>query len=297
VPAQLPAVIAKVNGESITKVDFERAVQAVEGRAGGPVPAEQRDTVYRSILDDLIGIRLLTQEATARKVAVADAEVAAQVAKIQQQFPTPDAFVAMLKQRNLTVEQVRADTRRDLTIAKLLTAEVEPKSKVEPQQVDDFYTSNPNQFNQGERVRASHILISVPRDGDAAAKTQARARAEAVLKDITSGKDFAALAKQHSQDPGSAVQGGDLGFFTQGQMVGPFNDAAFSLKPGATSDLVETEFGFHIIRVIDKQAGRAIPLDEVRTQVEQFLLNQNRQQQTEAFVTSLKAKGKVELFI
>lgn len=297
VPAELPAVIARVNGETITKTDFERAVQALESRAGGPVPAEQRNQIFRDVLEQLVGYKLLSQEATARKVTVSDTELDAQVAQIQGQFPSPEVFAQMLTERKISLEQVRSDTRRDMTVAKMLEAEVEPKSAVKPEQVSDFYAKNPDQFKQGERVRASHILISAPRDGDAAAKAQARTRAEQVLQDVKAGKDFAALAKQHSQDPGSAVQGGDLGYFTEGQMVGPFNDAAFSLKPGTTSELVETDFGFHIIRVIDKQAGRTVPLDEVRTQVEQYLLQQNRKEQTETFVNSLRAKGKVEIFI
>ena len=146
-------------------------------------------------------------------------------------------------------------------------------------------------------MRASHILIAVPKGADAAAKAQARAKAEEVLKDVKAGKDFAALAKQHSADPGSAANGGDLGFFQQGQMVGPFNDAAFSLAPGATSELVETDFGFHIIRVAEKKAGRTIPLEEVKPQVEQYLEQKNRQEQTDTFVNGLKAKGKIEVLI
>jgi peptidyl-prolyl cis-trans isomerase C len=297
VPAQLPEVVARVNGETITRADFEQALQSIEGRAGGPVPAEQRDTIYRGVLDRLIGFKLLTQEAAARKVTVTDTDVNAQVAQIRGQFPSEEVFKQMLDGRKMTLEQIRSDARSDMIVAKLLQQEVEAKAAVKPEQIDDFYAKNPDQFMEGERVRASHILISAPRDGDAAAKAQARGRAEAVLNDVKAGKDFAALAKEHSQDPGSAVQGGDLGYFTAGQMVGPFNDAAFSLKPGTTSELVETEFGFHIIRVVDKQAGRTVPLEEVRTQVEQFLQNQNRQQHTEAFVDSLKAKGKIELFI
>jgi peptidyl-prolyl cis-trans isomerase C len=297
VPADLPEVIARVNGETITKIDFERAVQSLEGRAGQPVPPAQRDTVYRGILDELVGYRLLTQEAAMRKVTVPDADVSAQIAQIQGQFPTPEAFTKVLAERNVTIEQVRADTRRDMLVAKLLRDEIDAKTAVTPEQVTDFYTKNPDQFKQPERVRASHILISAAKDADVATKAQARAKAEAVLKDVKAGKDFAALAKQHSQDPGSAVQGGDLGFFTQGQMVGPFNDAAFSLAPGATSDLVETDFGFHIIRVVDKQTGRTVPLDEVKTKVEEYLRNQNRRLQTDAFVGGLKAKGKIELFI
>jgi len=168
---------------------------------------------------------------------------------------------------------------------------------VPPEQVASFYAENPDQFQQPERVRASHILIAVPPNADAAARTQARFRAESVLKEARAGKDFAALAREHSEDPGSAANGGDLGFFQRGQMVGPFNDVAFSLPAGAVSDLVETQFGYHIIKVAEKQPARTVPLEEVRPQVEQYLQNVNREKQTEAFIAALKAKGKVEIFI
>jgi peptidyl-prolyl cis-trans isomerase C len=179
----------------------------------------------------------------------------------------------------------------------MIDAEVAPKAAVKPEQLADFYAKNPDQFKQPERVHASHILIGVPKGADAAAKAQARAKAEQVLKDVKAGKDFATLAKENSQDPGSAPNGGDLGFFQPGQMVGPFNEAAFSLAPGAVSDIVETEFGFHIIKVAEKQAPRAIPLDEVKPQLEQFLLQRNRQEQTDAFVKGLRSKGMVEILI
>jgi len=184
-----------------------------------------------------------------------------------------------------------------MAISKLLEAEVEPKAAATAEQVDAFYKENPDQFKEGEKVRASHILIGVEQGADAATKAQARAKAEQLLAEVKKGGDFAALAKQNSTDPGSAVNGGDLGFFAPGQMVGPFNDVAFSLAPGATSELVETQFGFHIIRVVDKQAGRTVPLAEVRPQVEQFLSQRNRQEHTEAFVKALRAKGKIEVLI
>jgi peptidyl-prolyl cis-trans isomerase C len=297
VPAELPEIVARVNGEIVSKADVERAVQTLEGRAGGPVPADQRDRIVRGVVDQLVGYRLLTQEAAARKVTVPDADVTAQIATIQGQFPSEQVFAQTLAERKISLDQVRADARRDLIVAKLLKDEVEAKSTVTAEQVQDFYAKNPDQFMQGERVRASHILISVPKDANAAAKAQGRSRAAQVLKDLKAGQDFAALAKQHSQDPGSAPQGGDLGYFTQGQMVGPFNDVAFTLKPGTTSELVETDFGFHIIRVVDRQAGRTVPIEEVRPQVEEFLRNKNRQQHTETFIGGLRAKGQIELFI
>jgi peptidyl-prolyl cis-trans isomerase C len=297
VPAQLPDVLARVNGEDVTKSDFDRAVQAVEARAGGPVPPEQRDQVFRGVHDQLIGYKVLAQETKARNVVIADAEVDARIGQIRGQFPNEEAFTQMLAQRNLTLDQVKSDAKQDMAISKMIETEIATKVAVKPEQVNDFYAKNPDQFKEGESVRASHILIAVPKGADAATKAQARAKAEGILKDVKAGKDFAALAKENSADPGSAAQGGDLGFFQQGQMVGPFNDAAFSLAPGAISDIVETDFGFHIIKVAEKKPGRTIPLEEVKPQVEQYLEQMNRQEQTEAFVDGLKAKGKIEVLI
>ena len=296
-PAQLPDVLARVNGETVTRTELEEYVQNLEGRVGGPIPADQRDRIYRDVLDQLVGYKLLLQEATARKVAVPETEVDARIEQVKKQFPSEDLFMQTLIDRKMTVEQIKADARKEIAIGRLIDSAIAEKVAVKPEQVEAFYKNNPDQFKQPERVKASHILISVPEAADAATRAQAKTKAEKILKDVKAGKDFAALAKQHSQDPGSAVNGGDLGFFQQGQMVGPFNEVAFSLKPGATSDLVETQFGYHIIKVAEKQPERAVSLEEVRPQVEQYLQSQNKENETEAFVKSLRAKGKVEIFV
>ena len=298
VPAQLPEVLARVNGETVSKTDFDRAVSALEARNGGPVPPAQRDRIFRDVLDQLVDYKLLVQESRTRKIVATDAEVDERVKEIQKNFPSEDAFKQMLTSRKTTLDQVRADIRQDITVQKLIANEITAdKVAVKPEQVTDFYAKNPDQFKQPERVRASHILIMVPEKADAATKAAARAKADDILKEVKAGKDFAALAKEHSQDPGSAQNGGDLGFFQQGQMVGPFNDVAFKLAPGSVSDLVETQFGFHIIKVAEKQTGRTVPLEEVRPQLEQYLERQNREHQTDAFVNGLKMKGKVEILI
>jgi peptidyl-prolyl cis-trans isomerase C len=297
VPEKLPEVIARVNGESVTRKEIEDWIQNLEQRAGGPVPAEQRDRIYRGGIDQLVGYKLLVQEATARKIDVKDAEVNAKIDEVKKQFPSEDVFMQTLIERKLSIAQMKADAKRDIAIARLIDNEIASRIALKPSQVEDFYKNNPDRFKEPERVRASHILITFPQGADAAAKAQAKTKAQQVLKDVKAGKDFAALARQHSQDPGSAQNGGDLGFFPQGQMVGPFNDAAFSLKPGATSDLVETEFGYHIIRVAEKQPARTVPLEEVRPRVEQYLQNQNRETETDAFMKSLRTKGKIEILI
>jgi peptidyl-prolyl cis-trans isomerase C len=297
VPAELPDVLARVNGEPITKSDFEQAIKAAEQRAGSPVPPDQRDRIYRDILDQMIGYKLLAQESKARKVAVPDAEIEARIISLRQQFPSEDAFKQALAQQKMTVEQIKSDARQEMAIAKLVQDEVAAKVAVKPEEVQTFYEQNPKSFQESERVHASHILITAPKTADAATKAQAKAKADAILKEVKAGKDFAALAKQNSQDPGSAANGGDLGFFQQGQMVGPFNDTAFSLKPGAVSGVVETDFGYHLIKVIEKQPGRTVPLEEVKPKIQQYLEAQNRDKQTGDFVKGLRAKGKVEVLI
>jgi peptidyl-prolyl cis-trans isomerase C len=296
VPATLPDVIAQVNGEAISKADFDLAVQEIEARAGGPVPADQRDRILRGVLDELVAYRLLVQESRTRNTAVPAAEIDARIAQIRQQFPTQEAFTQALQTRGMTEQKLRADIQEDMVVAKLIEGQLGPISAVTPAQLNDFYSKNPEQFQQAERVRASHILLQFPPNADAAAKEQVRARAADILKQVKAGQDFAALAKQHSQD-GSAAQGGDLGFFERGAMVPPFENAAFALQPNQTSELVESQFGFHIIKVTEKQAQRTIPLEEVRPQLEQFLQQRTRQEQTQAFVDQLKAKGKIEIYI
>ena len=295
VPVELPEVVARVNGETINKADLQSAVTQLESRAGRTVPPDQRDRIFRGVLDQLIAYRLLAQESATRNIVVADGDVDARAAEIRAQFPSDQVFLQTLEQQHMTEAEFRDDVRQGLRITGLIDTELSTRAAVTPEQVNQFYTSN--SFQQGERVRASHILIAVPENADAAAKEAARAKASEILSQVKGGADFAELAKQHSQDPGSGPRGGDLDYFERGQMVGPFEEAAFALAPGQTSELVETRFGYHIIRVADKQAARTIPLEEVRGRIEEYLRDQNREQQTQVFIDALRTKAQIEIFI
>jgi len=297
VPAQLPNVLARINGETVTKGELEKALKALEQQNGGPVPASERDRIVRGLLDQMIGFKLLLQESQSRKVAVTDPEVDARIASIREKFPSEDAFKNAMAAQQVTLDQVRTEQRQQMMINRLLETEVGPKAAVTPKDVEKAYTEHPELFQVPARVRASHILITVPENADAAVKAEALAKATSVLKSARAGKDFAALAKEFSQDPGSAAQGGDLGFFAANQMVPPFSDAAFKLKPGAISDIVETQFGYHIIKVVEKQPTRTVKLEEARPQLEKELVQAKRAQETQAFVQALRQKGKIEVFI
>jgi peptidyl-prolyl cis-trans isomerase C len=297
VPAQLPEIMARVNGLPIDRAEFERAVKSLEGQAGGPVPPERRDVIYRQLVDQLIGMKLLAQESVARKIVVPDTEVEGRLTEVKKPFPNEQAFTAALAERQLTLDKLKAEIRQQLQAMKLVDAEIRPTVAVTDADVTDFYVKNPEKFQEPEAVRVSHILIRTPDATDEAQKKKAKAEATTVLAELKKGGDFAALAKQHSQDAGSAANGGDLGFVPRGNTVPVFEQAAFALKPGQTSGIVESPFGYHIIKVFAHRDARTVPLQEVKPQVKEFLTQQQMQQKTEAFINKLKAKGKVEILL
>ena len=297
VPAVLPDPIATVNGERISKADLEVAIRGLEQQNGGrSIPPERRDEIYRGVLDNLVSLRVLRQEVTARHMTASDADIASRINEVRKQFPTEAAFKQAMALQQLSPEKLRDDARMDLLVNRLLENEVTAKLSVKPGDVSEFYEKNPDKFKQSESVRASHILIIVPQGADAATKAAARARAEEALKAARSGKDFAVLARQYSQD-GSAQRGGDLGFVVRGQTAPAFENAAFALQVGQISDVVESPFGFHVIKLIERRPGRAVPFPEAAAQIQQYLEQQQRQSLGKAFVDGLKAKGKVEIFI
>ena len=295
-PAQLPDVLARVNGEAVTKAEFDRLIKTMELRANQQVPADRRDEVYRKALDQLVTYAVLSQETRARKVSATDAEVDAGVKQMRGQFANEEAFKEALAARGMTIDQLKADTRIDISINKMVEAEVSTESPPTDVQVREFYDKNPDKFKQDESIRASHILFRVDENADAATKKKAMDEAQSVLKQARAGADFAELAKKHSAD-GSAQQGGDLNFFTRGQMVPAFDQAAFALKQGEISDIVTTQFGYHIIKVTDRRAASTVPFEQVSDRIKEFLTQQQKQQKAESFIQSLKQKAKIEVLV
>jgi peptidyl-prolyl cis-trans isomerase C len=289
-PAQLPDVLARVNGEAVTKVDLDRMVKNMELSANKPVPAERRDEILRQVLDQLVTYTVLSQETRTRQVQVTDTEVEGNVKQMRAQFPNEAEFNKALAARGLTIEKLRSDARVDLSINKMMEAEMATQPLPSDAQVREFYDKNPDKF---ETVRASHILFKFDEKADDASKKKLLAEAEAVLKQAKGGSDFAELARKHSKD-GSAAQGGDLDFFPRGKMVPAFDQAAFALLPGQISDIVTTQFGYHIIKQTDR---RPVPFEQVSERIKQFLAEQQKQQRAQAFVESLKQKAKIEVLV
>jgi len=296
VPVQLPDVVARVNGQDVKKDDFDRMIHTLESRAGQPIPADRRDEILRGALDQLIVYTLLSQESKARGIKVETADVDAKMQQLRGQFPTQAAFEKALKDRGMTLEGLKKDAFIDISVTKLMDAEVATLPGPSDAEARDFYAKNPDRFKEEESVRASHILVRVDPNADAATKAKAKSTIDTVLKKAKAGEDFGKLAQTYSQD-GSAAQGGDLNFFPKGQMVPEFSNVAFALKTGEISDVVTTQFGYHIIKVTDRKPGRVVPFEEAQAQIKQFLEGQKKQQHADSFIDGLKKKAKIEILI
>jgi peptidyl-prolyl cis-trans isomerase C len=289
-PAQLPDVLARVNGEAVTKVDFDRLIKTMELSANQQVPAERRDEILRQALEQLVTYTVLSQETRARQVTVSEADIDENLKQMRAKFPNEEEFKKALAARGLTLEKFRSDARTNMSIGRMMETEMARQPLPSDAQVREFYDKNPDKF---ETARASHILFKVDEKADEATKKKVLAQAEAVLKQVKGGGDFAALAKKHSADD-SAAQGGDLGVFQKGQMVPPFDGAAFSMLPGQISDIVTTQFGYHIIKVTER---KPVPFDQVSAKIKEFLTEQQKQERAQAFIDSLKQKAKIEVLV
>lgn len=296
VPAKLPAVVARINGSDLTRDELERAIRAAETQAGQVVPPQFRDQVYRRVLDRLIDFHLLLQESRTREMVVDDAEVDAEIARIRDGYPTVEAFEQQLRDWNSSVDALGEETRKDLLITKTVETELVSTVALEDEAIRAFYHQHPGQFTGTEAMQASHILVGTSSNADSAARDQARGAAAALRERATAtGADFAALAREHSTDEGTAANGGDLGLIERGQTVPPFEAALFALEPGEISDVVESPFGYHVIQAGERQEGGLVPFEQASQQIRGILVQQERQLLMSAFLARLREAGDVEI--
>lgn len=292
--------IAVVNGVIIKRSDFDRDVKRYQRQLsmmGKPLTSSDISSLRQDVFDNLVNAELLYQESQKAGGTVDDASVNQKIESIKKRFPADAEYQDWLTKMNLTEADLTAQIRRAVVIEQFVDKEIVQKISVSEEEMKAFYDSNPTFFKQPEQVKASHILIKVDANADPAQKAEARKKIEGIQQKLKEGADFAELAKEFSECP-SAPKGGDLGYFRRGQMVKPFEEAAFALNPGETSDIVETNFGFHIIKVVDKKPEMATPYDGVRKdRIEQRLKQERIQKELGDYVEKLKQNAKIEKYL
>ena len=293
------SAVASVDGVMIPKAYLEREVRRFEEQAlsqGRPVDESQRDQLNRQALDTLIDIELLYQESQRRGFQISEERIEEQVNDLRTQFGgDEDGYAAAWEQIGISDGELRTELGRQLAIQEMIDKDITPATSVSEQESTDFYENNPAFFFSPEQVRASHILILVSPDAGEEEKSAARSRIAEIRKRIVAGADFAELAGQFSED-GSSMNGGDLGYFQREQMVKPFADAAFSLEVGELSEVVTTQYGFHLIQVTDRKAESEVPYEQVQLQIFQYLQREKVMVAIEELAAQLRSQAEIEEF-
>jgi peptidyl-prolyl cis-trans isomerase C len=295
----LPEVVAKVNGKPIKKQELLQACQVVQlqlAQEGRPVAPSTM--FYRQVLENLISITLLQQDAKAQGVTASEQEVERQIDARKSSFPSEADYQKALAQAGVTEETLRQQAREQLSVQKYVQTKVVPNAAVPDQVTREFYDKNKEKIRSPERLHLRHILVAANAKTPPADKQKAKQKADDVLEKLKAGEDFAQLAMSNSDDNGSKLKGGDLGWIVKGQTVPPFDQAAFALaKPNDLSPVVESQFGYHIIQLLERQAAADVPYEKVKSRIAAMLQERRTNQQVAARVRELRGKAKVEVFI
>jgi peptidyl-prolyl cis-trans isomerase C len=293
--------VASVNGVTITQTRFDSAMapyqQQIATMGEGAVTAEQLTQIKTKVLENLIGTELLYQESVKSGVKVEENEIDAMFAEQKAQFASDAEFKDALKQYNFSDSAFKDQIKVGLTIQHFIDKKFTETTNISDEEVKKYYDENPSYFQEPEQVRASHIMIMVDSSADQAKKDEAKKKIEQILQRVKAGADFASLAKEASEDTYTKDNGGDLDYFYKGQMVQAFEDAAFSLKPGEISNVVETEYGYHVIKVTDKKAAKTITLDESKEEIRSGLKSNKVNSEVSNYVTDLRSKAAVEIYL
>lgn len=279
------AIAATVNGETIYTADLDKEIEAVAKQYGinldGADGAKQRAEISKVLLDQLIEQRLIMQDARRRNLLATDAQITAQIDEIKKNFPTEAEFESALSQRGLTMAALRDRLRTTITVQNLVAKLPVPAPSTAA--IETYFTTHRKEFDQADQVRVRHILVD------------SEPKARLILVRLERGEKFEDLARQVSIDPGSKDAGGDLGFVSRGSLVPEFEKVAFSLKPGQRSGIVKTQYGFHIIQVLEVKPGKAATLTpEVREQIRNKLTTADREKAFTEWLKQLKAKATIK---
>ncbi len=290
--AEKNSAVARVNGHVITKEEFDQEFEfyknSFEAQYGSEIwdhDIDGRkfiDVIKEQVVEALINDRLVLEEAQKLGIEVARQEADEEIQAIKDYYEDEQGFQQLLDVQGLTEEQFVEKVKQSLLESKYREKVLETVT-VSEEDIRKYYDENPREF-KNDTVKASHILLDTRED------------AQEVLTRAKAGEDFGRLAEQYSVEPDAQTTKGNLGEFGYGEMVELFEEAAFALDIGEISDIVETQFGYHIIKVFDKTVTDITPFEEVKDQIESNLVYYEREARYSEIRTQLREQAEVETY-
>ncbi len=301
------SVAVTVNGVDITEAELQKLLKpqlermAQRAKQLPPAVAQTLEKQLRQqILDRIIIGRLLEEKVKEANIVITEEEVIKKITELAAAQRPPlslEEFRKKIAQYSQSFDELKQQIQKGMTYQKVVEAQRAGKINITEEDAKKYYDEKPTQFEVKEQVRASHILIKPdiadPNNDPNQAKAEAKAKIEGLLKQIKDGADFAELARANSADPVSAVKGGDLDFFPRGKMEAPFEKAAFELEVGKVSDIVETRFGYHIIKVADHKDAGTTSFEQAKDNIITQLTRKKQSEFNKKYIESLKAEADI----
>lgn len=286
-PQQMGNIIAEVNGSKISYQEWQSVFTNLISRYDNQVLSNIGDellaTIKNNITEQLIDSTLLYQYAEKEKIDIPATKIDGEVDRIKDSFETEADFNDALKRNNLTLNQLKDSIKKQFMIDQVIQNEYDTVS-ISDEEIEEYYEEHKNYFLQPERIKISHILV------------EDKEEAQLLLDQLNEETiDFETAAKEKSICP-SAESGGDLDYVSRGQMVLPFEEAAFSLEIGELSGIIETEFGYHIIKCFDIQEEKQLTLEEKKEDIKNMLSYPKQNNAIDKLLAQLREEADINIF-
>ena len=286
------AIIMTVNDQPIYTWEIGLLIPQVQQELAGRGQQPNREDVINMAAQRLVDSRLLSQEARRKNLKPDDARVESEIGRIQARAGGRAELDSALAKMGVTYDQLRASISESDLVQVFVTTQIQPQVSVTDEEVVAFYNANPEMFARPDMVRARHILSRLTPNSTADQKGAVRARAVEAHRRVVAGEDFSVVAREVSDGP-NAANGGDLGFFAQDSMVPALANAAFALQIGEISDVIETQFGFHVLKVIEKRSASTMSLEEARLPVKQLLIENGSSEKLSELLVKLNESATI----
>lgn len=288
-------VVAIVNGAELTDADLNQEINILmpmNQSFHGKISEEKTKKISADAMKNLVDSELMAQDAAAKGIKIPSSILDEEFNKMVSKFKTKENLVEAYQSAGFTEKSFKRIIERKLLAEKNRLAEIDNAVSITPEKVKKHYTTNVAKYSKPEEFRASQILVKVDPSSNKEEKAALAARAEKLLKRIQAGEGFEEVASNESDDP-SRVKGGDLGYFHAGQTVTEFEEALVKLKTGETSGIVETLYGFHIIRLTEKRAPRLVSFDEIQEKLRKDLVDSEKKKLLENWMGRLYKNAKI----
>lgn len=293
-------IIAMVNGTPLYEKRLKEGLNSHNKKFSKSVLAVEKinfsDPATKVVLYKIIDQMLLTEASQAETIHDIDKRVETALAAKKAQAHSEERFASYLKSKKMTVETYRQYLARKIHMDEYMKRQGITTAEIPEHEIRKFYNKGDG-LKQEESVKVRHILVSVEKESSSKEKEKRRLTAEEILNKIHNGEDFAELARHKSECKRSNESGGDLGYIKRGYMPSTFEEVAFSLSVGATSDVIESEFGYHILQVMDKRKAGRKTYEETREFLKKYLQERQIPLLLDKHIAELRDKADIQLFL